>query len=219
MIHFTIPGSVLKSAALFAMTAHEGARDGRGSYLQQVCITSIDGTLYVVGTNGNSLACFSDSRQNLAGSSDFEILLPVDVIKTVRSTKATAHADWTFHVEPAVRDPKTKRVTQPAEITIDLPNGNLDMIVASTDKYPDFHRVIPGVNPVSGKHAVFDHRQLNKFVEVQKILEVPDKRLGVLDYRHQGFNSTRVDILVEPPKGWEFIGVILPFKLGGTTGY
>ena len=216
MIHFTIPDSVLKSAALFTMTAHEGARDGRGSYLQQVCITSIDGTIYVVGTNGNSLACFSDFRQTLP---DFEILLPVVVIKAVRSTKATAHADWTFHVEPAVRDPKTKRVTQPAEITIDLPNGNLDMIVASTDKYPDFQRVIPESNPTSGSHAVFDHRQLNKFVEVQKILEVPDKRLGVLDYRHQGFNSTRVDILVEPPKGWGFIGVIVPFKLGGTTGY
>lgn len=215
MIHFTVPGSILKSAALFAMTAHEVARDGRG-YLQQVCITSIDGTLYVVGTNGNALACFSDSRQSLP---DFEILLPVGVIKTVRSTKATAHADWTFHVEPAVRDPKTKRVTQPAEITIDLPNGNLDMITASTDKYPDFHRVIPETNPVSGKHAVFDHRQLNKFVEIQKILEIQDNLLGVLDYRHQGFNSTRVDILVKPPKGWEFIGVIMPFKLGGKTGY
>lgn len=215
MIHFTIPGSVLKSAALFAMTAIEAARDGR-YWLQQVCITSIDGTLYVVGTNGSRLACFSDYRQTLP---DFEILMPVAVIKTVRSTKATAHADWTFHVEPAVRDPKTKRVTQPAEIMIDLPNGGLDMITASTDKYPDFHRVIPESNPTSGSHAVFDHRQLNKFVEIQKILEVPDKLLGVLDYRPQGFNSTRVDILVEPPKGWEFIGVIMPFKLGGTTGY
>lgn len=215
MIHFTVPGSVLKSAALFAMTAHEVARDGRG-YLQQVCITSIDGTLYVVGTNGNTLACFSDSRQSL---SDFEILLPTIIIQTVKTTKATAHADWTFHVEPAVRDPKTTRITKPAEITIDLPNGNLDMVTASTDKYPDFRRVIPEPNPVSGKHAVFDHRQLNKFVEIQKNLEIRDKLLGVLDYRHQGLNSTRVDILVNPPKGWEFIGGIMPFKLGGTTGY
>lgn len=216
MIHFTIPGSVLKSAALFTMTAHEGARDGRGAYLQQVCITSIQGMLYVVGTNGNSLAVFSDYRQTLP---DFEILMPVDLIKAGKTRKSNQHDNWTFHVEPSQRDPITNAVTEPASVTVDTPTDMPLQFTASTWVYPKFQRVIPESNPISGHHAVFDHRELNKFVEVQKILEVPDKLLGVLDYRHHGLDSTRVDILVEPPKGWEFIGVIMPFKLGHADGY
>ena len=208
-IHVAIPGTVLKSTALFALEAKNAARTGKGSYLQQVCITSIQGTLYVVATDGNAMACFSDYRQMPPGSSDFEILMPVPTINAFKTSKANAEADWLFHIQPAVRDPQTT----PAQVLVELPAGVSQSFEASTDKYPPFLRVIPPAEPEPMAPTYFDHRLLAKFVAAQKILGVSDKLHGVLDYLPQGNRGIRVGILVDPPMYWEFIGVVMPFKL------
>ena len=205
-IHVAIPGTVLKSAALFALDAKNAARTGKGNYLQQVCITSIDGTLYVVATDGNAMACFSNTRQTVP---DFEILMPVPTINAVKTSKANAEADWLFHIQPAVRDPQTT----PAQVLVELPAGVSQSFEASTDKYPSFLRVIPPAEPEPMAPTYFDHRLLAKFVAAQKILGVSDKLHGVLDYLPQGNRGIRVGILVDPPVYWEFIGVVMPFKL------
>mgnify|MGYP000925166867 CR=1 FL=1 len=215
-IHVAIPGTVLKSTALFALDAKNAARTGKGSYLQQVCITSIRGTLYVVATDGNAMACFESNRQTVP---DFEILMPAPTINAFKTSKANAEADWLFHIHPAVRDPQTTHVTEPAQDLVELPAGVSQSFEASTDKYPPFLRVIPPAEPEPMAPTYFDHRLLAKFVAAQKILGVSDKLHGVLDYLPQGNRGIRVGILVDPPMYWEFIGVVMPFKLGDTTGY
>lgn len=209
-IHVAIPGTILKSTALFALDAKNAARTGKGDYLQQVCITSIQGTLYVVATDGNAMACFSSTRQTVP---DFETLIPVPLINAVKTSKANAEADWLFHIQPAVRDPKTTHVTEPAQVLVDLPAGASQRFQASTDKYPPFLRVIPPAEPEPMAPTYFDHRLLAKFVAAQKLLGVSDKLHGVLDYLPQGNRSIRVGLLVDPPAYWEFIGVLMPYRL------
>lgn len=201
VINCTIPGSVLRAAACFVANP----KDVR-TYLRDVCVTSKDGTLYVVATDGAAMSVFSDYRQSLP---DFEILIPTPVIKAIK--KASADACY-LHITPAIRDPKTFSTTEQAFVTIDAPTGSSQTFRPSDDRYPAFLRVIPEKEGVY-EHACFDVNLLSRFVDAKKALGATGAFVGLVEVVPRGQSATRVDIHIDPPYGWEFIGVITPLNV------
>lgn len=201
VIHCTIPGSILRAAAYFVA----GSKDVR-TYLRDVCVTSKDGTLYVVATDGGAMAVFREYRQSLP---DFEVLIPVAVIKSLKKASVD---DCHIHVTPAIRDPKTKTTLEKAYVTIDTPVGASQTFRPSNDVYPAFLRVIPEKEGVY-KHACFDVNLLSRFVDAKNALGATGAYVGLVEVVPRGQSATRVDIHIEPPYGWEFIGVITPLNV------
>lgn len=200
-IHCAIPGSVLKAAACFTATS----KDAR-TYLRDVCVTSKDGTLYVVATTGAIMAVFRDYRQSLP---DFEVLIPTSVIKAIKKAPVD---DCYLHITPAVRDPKTHCTTEQAIVTLDAPTGPTVTFRPSDDSYPHFLRVIPEKEG-DYEHACFDVNLLSRFVDAKKALGASGPYVGLVEVVPRGQSGTRVDIHLEPPYGWEFIGVITPMNV------
>jgi hypothetical protein len=200
MIHCTIPGSVLRAAACLVA----GSKDG--TYLRDVCVTSKDGTLYVVATNGAVMAVFRDYRQSLP---DFEVLIPISVIKAIKKTPAD---DCYLHITPAIRDQKTLATLEQAFVTVDTPTGASQTFRPSDDRYPHFLRVIPEKEG-EYEHACFDVNLLSRFVDAKKALGASGPYVGLVEVVPRGQSATRVDIHIEPPYGWEFIGVITPMRV------
>lgn len=200
-IHCTIPGSVLRAAACFVA----GSKDVK-AYLRDVCVTSKEGNLYVVATTGAVMAVFSDYRQSLP---DFEILIPVSVIKAIKKAPVD---DCYLHITPAVRDQKTFCTLERATVTIDTPTGASQTFGPSDDRYPAFLRVIPEKEGVY-EHACFDVNLLQRFVDAKKALGASGAYVGLVEVVPRGHSGTRVDIHTEPPYGWEFIGVITPLNV------
>lgn len=201
VIHCTIPGSILRAAACFVANP----KDVR-TYLRDVCVTSKDGTLYVVATDGGAMAVFSDYRQSLP---DFEVLIPTTVIKAIK--KASADECY-LHITPAIRDPKTLCTTEQAFVTIDAPTGASQTFRPSDNRYPAFLRVIPEKEG-NYEHACFDVRLLSRFVDAKSALGASGAYVGLVEVVPRGQSGTRVDIHMEPPYGWEFIGVITPLNV------
>jgi len=201
VIHCTIPGAVLRAAACFVASA----KDAR-TYLRDVCVTSKDGTLYVVATTGAVMAVFRDYRQSVP---DFEILIPVSVIKAIKKAPVD---DCYLHITPAIRDPKTSCTIEQATVTVDAPTGASQTFWPSDDRYPAFLRVIPEKEGVY-KHACFDVNLLSRFVDAKKALGATGAHVGLVEVVPRGQFATRVDIHTEPPYGWEFIGVITPLNV------
>ncbi len=200
-IHCTVPGSVLRAAA--CLTA--GAKDRR-TYLRDVCVTSKDGTLYVVATDGGVMAVFRDYRQSLP---DFEVSIPVSVIKAIKKSPVD---DCHLHITPAIRKPKTQATLEQAYVTIDMPTGASQTFRPSDDRYPDFLRVIPEKDG-EYEHACFDVNLLSRFVDAKKAIGATGSYVGLIEVIPRGQSATRVNIHVEPPYGWEFIGVITPMRV------
>ncbi len=200
-IHCTIPGSVLRAAACFTA----GSKEVR-TYLRDVCVTSKDGTLYVVATTGAAMAVFRDYRQSVP---DFEILIPVSVIKAVKKAPVD---DCYLHITPAIREPKTQATLEQAYVTIDAPTGPSQTFRPSDDRYPAFLRVIPEKEGLY-EHACFDVNLLSLFVDAKKALGASGPYVGLVEIVPRGQSATRVDIHTEPPYGWEFIGVITPLNV------
>lgn len=200
-IHCTIPGSVLRAAACLVANT----KDAR-TYLRDVCVTSKDGTLYVVATTGAVMAVFRDYRQSLP---DFEVLIPISVIKAIKKAPVD---DCYLHVTPAIRDPKTKATSEQAFVTIDIPTGASSTFRPSDDRYPEFLRVIPEKEGVY-EHACFDVNLLSLFVDAKKALGASGPHVGLVEVVPRGQSATRVDIHLPPPYGWEFIGVITPLRV------
>lgn len=201
VIHCTIPGSVLRAAACITASS----KDVR-TYLRDVCVTSKDGNLYVVATTGAVMAVFSDYRQSLP---DFEVLIPVSVIKAI---KKAPDYDCYLHITPAIRDLKTLATLEQAFVTIDTPTGPSSTFRPSDDRYPAFLRVIPEKEGVY-EHACFDVNLLSRFVDAKKALGATGAYVGLVEVVPRGQSATRVDIHIEPPYGWEFIGVITPMRV------
>lgn len=201
VIHCTIPGSVLRAASCLVANP----KDVR-TYLRDVCVTSKDGTLYVVATDGAVMAVFSDYRQSLP---DFEVLIPTTVIKAIKKASAD---DCYLHITPAIRDTKTRGTLEQAIVTIDPPTGSSQTFRPIDACYPAFLRVIP---EKEGKyeHACFDVRLLSRFVDAKNALGASGAYVGLVEVIPRGQSGTRVDIHLEPPYGWEFIGVITPLKV------
>jgi DNA polymerase III sliding clamp (beta) subunit (PCNA family) len=200
-IHCTIPGSVLRAAACFVASN----KDVR-TYLREVCVTSKDGTLYVVATTGAAMAVFRDYRQSLP---DFEVLMPVSVIKAIKKAPVD---DCHLHITPAIRDLKTKATLEQAFVTIDAPTGASSTFMPSNDVYPAFLRVIPEKEGTY-EHACFDVNLLSRFVDAKKALGATWSYTGLVEVVPRGRSATRVEIHIEPPYGWEFIGVITPMNV------
>lgn len=201
VINCTIPGSVLRAAVCFVASNKEVR-----TYLRDVCVTSKDGTLYVVATDGSAMVVFSDYRQSLP---DFEVLIPPTVIKTIKKASAD---DCYLHITPAIRDPKTSSTIERAAVTIDPPTGSSQTFRPSDDRYPAFLRVIPEKEGVYA-HACFDVNLLQRFVDAKKALGATGAYVGLVEVVPRGQSGTRVDIHFEPPYGWEFIGVITPLNV------
>lgn len=201
VIHCTIPGSILRAAACLVANPKEVR-----TYLRDVCVISQDGTLYVVATDGAAMSVFSDYQQSLP---DFEVLIPTTVIKAIK--KASADECY-LHITPAIRDPKTHCTTEQAIVTIDPPTGSSQTFRPSVDRYPAFLRVIPEKEG-QYEHACFDVNLLQRFVDAKKALGATGARVGLVEVVPRGQSGTRVDIHLEPPYGWEFIGVITPMNV------
>ena len=201
VIHCTIPGSVLRAAACFVA----GSKDVK-TYLRDVCVTSKDGNLYVVSTNGAVMAVFSDYRQSLP---DFEVLIPTTVIKAIKKAPVD---DCYLHITPATRDPKTFCTIERAAVTIDTPTGSSQTFRPFDDRYPAFLRVIPEKEG-EYEHACFDVNLLSRFVDAKKALGASGPYVGLVEVVPRGQSATRVNIHLEPPYGWELIGVITPMNV------
>lgn len=201
VINCTIPGSILRAASCFVA----GSKDVR-TYLRDVCVTSKDGTLYVVATDAGAMAVFSNPTQYLP---DFEVLIPVSVIKAIK--KASADECY-LHITPAIRDPKTFCTTERAFVTIDAPTGSSQTFRPSDNRYPAFLRVIPEKEG-EYEHACFDVNLLSRFVDAKKALGASGPYVGLVEVIPRGQSGTRVDIHLDPPYGWEFIGVITPLRV------
>jgi len=201
VIHCTIPGSVLRAAACFTASSKEAR-----TYLRDVCVTSKDGTLYAVATDGAAMSVFRDYRQSLP---DFEVLIPTSVIKAVKKSPVD---DCYLHITPAIREPKTQATLEQAYVTIDTPTGASQTFRPSDDRYPAFLRVIPEKEGVY-EHACFDVNLLSRFVDAKKALGATGSCVGLVEVVPRGQSGTRVDIHIEPPYGWEFIGVITPMRV------
>lgn len=201
VINCAIPGSILRAAACFVANP----KDVR-TYLRDVCVTSKDGTLYVVATDTSAMAVFSDYRQSLP---DFEILIPISVIKAIK--KASADECY-LHITPAIRDPKTLATLEQARVTIDAPTGSSQTFRPSDNRYPAFLRVIPEKEG-EYEHACFDVNLLSRFVDAKKALGASGPFVGLVEVVPRGQSATRVDIHIDPPYGWEFIGVITPLNV------
>lgn len=201
VINCTIPGSILRAAACFVA----GIKDVR-AYLRDVCVTSQNGTLYVVATDGSAMVVFSNYRQSLP---DFEVLIPPTVIKAIKKVSAD---DCYLHITPAIRDPKTFSTTEQAFVTIDPPTGSSQTFRPIDARYPAFLRVIPEKEGVY-EHACFDVDLLSRFVDAKKALGATGAYVGLVEVVPRGQSGTRVDIHIEPPYGWEFIGVITPMNV------
>lgn len=200
-IQCTIPGSILRAAACLVANT----KDAR-TYLRDVCVTSQNGTVYVVATDGAAMSVFSDYRQSLP---EFEVLIPVSVIKAIKKASAD---DCYLHITPAIRDPKTFCTTEQAIVTIDLPTGSSQTFRPSNDIYPHFLRVIPEKEGHYA-HACFDVNLLSRFVDAKIALGASGAYVGLVEVVPRGQSGTRVDIHLEPPYGWEFIGVITPMNV------
>lgn len=179
------PVAALRAVAVFA------ARKDIRNYLNGVCLSVKPDETRIVATNGHCLGLYRVQGLNEAVTTEFELIIPIDVVLKCKATRndpvarVTPNDDGTYMLES---------------------NGISQRFAAASGKFPDFARVVP--NTLSLEAGSFDPHVASMFGDAAVTLGIKSTRVAVS--QNGPTSSALVSIVGEP----NFVGVMMPVQLG-----